>query len=110
LGVEFRLARAMTESQSYAELIFALKALDLDSEEAFILTAATFPKQFAHAEGIRLFVERYALCHPDAARDRLRSLKLDTLAASMDEARASMAARGSNTNRPAPSSAKLKVS
>lgn len=110
LGIGFRLARAMTETEGYAELIFALKALDLDSEEAFVLAAAMFPRRFPHAEAIRLFIERYDLCHPEAARDRLRGWKLDSLAEAMDDGRGSTTAQGSNSNRPAPSSTALKAS
>lgn len=75
LEIDFQTARAITEKAGYSSLIDALKALDLPEEHAFLLASATFPGQFAHAEAIRLFLDRYRLLHRDVALDRVRDWK-----------------------------------
>lgn len=83
LEIDFQTARAITEKSGYSSLIDALKALDLPEEQAFLLAATTFPSQFAHAEAIRLFLERYRLLHRDVALDRVRDWKAAAVGASI---------------------------
>lgn len=81
LEIDFQTARTITEKSGYSSLIDALKALDLPEEQAFLLAATTFPGQFAHAEAIRLFLERYRLLHRDVALDRVRDWKAASVGA-----------------------------
>ncbi|MGO4835283.1 hypothetical protein AB4144_23805, partial [Rhizobiaceae sp. 2RAB30] len=69
LGIDSRQAKAITEATSYSDLSLALRVLDLEVEQAFLVTAAVFPSFFSHAEGIRLFVDRYRLSHRETARE-----------------------------------------
>ncbi|WP_378943706.1 DUF2336 domain-containing protein [Mesorhizobium sp. ANAO-SY3R2] len=81
LEIDFQTARSITEKAGYSSLIDALKALDLPEEQAFLLAAATFPGQFAHADAIRLFLDRYRLLHRDVALDRVRDWKAASVGA-----------------------------
>jgi uncharacterized protein (DUF2336 family) len=72
LHVSFARARSLTEAQNYTALMVALRALDLGEAQAFLLVSAAFPAVFGDPEAIRLFVERYALLHRDAAIERMR--------------------------------------
>lgn len=81
LEIDFQTARSITEKSGYSSLIDALKTLDLPEEQAFLLAATTFPSQFAHAEAIRLFLERYRLLHRDVALDRVRDWKAASVGA-----------------------------
>jgi uncharacterized protein (DUF2336 family) len=99
LGIDFKRARPIVETGNYTELVYALKALDLDAEEAFLITAAVFPKMFGHTECVRLFVERYQLCHTEAARDRLRGWKAEAVATAI-KALPTRASEETNANRP----------
>ena len=81
LEIDFQTARSITEKAGYSSLIDALKALDLPEEQAFLLAVTTFPGHFAHAEAIRLFLERYRLLHRDVALDRVRDWKAASLGA-----------------------------
>ena len=83
LEIEFRQARKITEASNYSGLLAALRALDLTAEEAFVITAAVFPTSFAHPEGIRLFLERFRLLHPEAAIERVRGWRAETLSSSL---------------------------
>ena len=47
----------------FDDLLAALKFLELPEEQAFVMTSALYPSRFGHAEAIRLFLERYQLCH-----------------------------------------------
>ena len=98
LGIGFRQAKAIAGSSTYAELILALRALDIDTEGALLLVLATYPSMFGHAESVRLFVDRYELCHREKARDRLRGWRAETLADAM--AAAPAAESGANGNKP----------
>lgn len=97
LGVGFRQAKAIATASAYTDLVMALRALDIDTEGALLLVLAVFPSMFGHAESVRLFVERYELCHPEKARDRLRGWRAETLADAMAVAPA--AKSGANGNR-----------
>jgi uncharacterized protein (DUF2336 family) len=81
LEIDFQTARTITEKSGYSSLIDALKALDLAEEQAFLLAATIFPGQFAHAESIRLFLERYRVLHRDVALDRVRDWKAASVGA-----------------------------
>lgn len=102
LGIDFLQARSITQATGYADLILALRTLDLEAEQAFLLAAAVFPACFGHAEGIRLFVDRYRLCHPEAARERLRGWRAETLAAALARDSGSPGPGGTDADRPEP--------
>jgi uncharacterized protein (DUF2336 family) len=99
LGIGFRQAEAITEATGYADLILALRVLELEAEQAFLLAAAIFPAHFGRPEGIRLFIDRYRLSHREAARERLRGWKAETLAASLARETATPGQNGLNSNR-----------
>ncbi len=61
-------------------MLAALRALDLAEERAFLIAAAVFPGHFAHAEAIRLFLERYRALDRDAALDRVRNWRMEAAA------------------------------
>ncbi|MER8388017.1 DUF2336 domain-containing protein [Mesorhizobium sp. M1380] len=79
LEVDFSTARTLTVSHNYAPLLAALRALDLSEDKAFLITAAIYPTAFPHPQAIRIFLDRYRLLHRDAALDRLRGWKADTV-------------------------------
>lgn len=79
LEVDFSTARTLTASQNYTPLLAALRALDLSEDKAFLITAAIYPTEFPHPQAIRIFLDRYRLLHRDAALDRLRGWKADTV-------------------------------
>lgn len=83
LDIEFSVAHSITVSGGYTSLIAALKALNLNDTQAFLLTAAVFPTFFGHAEAIRLFVERYHLMHQEAALEMLRGWRAESAARSL---------------------------
>lgn len=93
LDIDFQTARAITEKSGYSSLIDAMKALDLPEEQAFLLTSATFPGQFAHTESIRLFLERYRTLHRDVALDRVRDWKAASVGARIRANAARLGAR-----------------
>jgi uncharacterized protein (DUF2336 family) len=88
LGIGFQLARALTESPRYDELIATLRALDLSEEQAFLLTAALYPAAVNGAEGIRIFLDRYRLCGLEAARRRLQAWETEPPAGSASQSSA----------------------
>ncbi len=112
LGIDSRQAKAITEATSYSDLSLALRVLDLEVEQAFLITAAVFPNFFSHAEGIRLFVDRYRLSHRETAREKLRGWKAETIAAKLAHGPDVPRRNGSNVNQPArpPASGGLKAS
>ncbi len=97
LGIGFRQAKAIATASTYADLAMALRALDIDTEGALLIVLAVYPSLFAHAESVRLFVERYELCHREKARDRLRGWRAETLADAMADAPTIKS--GANANR-----------
>lgn len=99
LGIDFRQAKAITEATDYADLILALRVIELEAEQAFLLAAAIFPAHFGHPEGIRLFIDRYRLSHTEAAWERLRGWKAETLATSLARETATPGQNGLNSNR-----------
>lgn len=79
LDIDFSTARSLTEASSYASLLAALRALDLSEDRAFLITVAVYPTEFPHPQAIRLFLDRYRLLHRDAALDKVRAWKAETL-------------------------------
>ncbi|TJW75513.1 MAG: hypothetical protein E5X43_29735, partial [Mesorhizobium sp.] len=79
LDIDFSTARSLTANQNYTSLLAALRVLDLGEERAFLITAGVYPTEFSHPQAIRIFLDRYRLLHRDAALDRLRGWKAETL-------------------------------
>ena len=88
LGIDFRQAQSIAGKSQFDDLIAALKFLELPEEQAFVITAALYPSRFGHGEAIKLFLERYHLCHRQAAADKVRGWKAATLATAIRPARA----------------------
>jgi uncharacterized protein (DUF2336 family) len=79
LEIDFSTARSLTESSTYASLLAALRALDLSEDRAFLITVAVYPNAFPHPQAIRTFLDRYHLLHREAALDKVRNWKAETL-------------------------------
>ncbi|GLS35803.1 hypothetical protein GCM10010869_13920 [Mesorhizobium tianshanense] len=79
LEIDFSTARSLIANQNYTSLLAALRALDLGEDRAFLITVAVYPAEFPHPQAIRIFLDRYRLLHRDAALDRLRGWKAETL-------------------------------
>lgn len=79
LDIDFSIARSLTANQNYASLLAALRSLDLSEDRAFLITVAVYPSQFPHPQAIRIFLDRYRLLHRDAAVDKVRLWKAETL-------------------------------
>jgi uncharacterized protein (DUF2336 family) len=94
LRVDLRRARSIAETEAYSDLLVALRALVLNEEQAFIVTAAAFPRQFGHAEAVRLFLERYRLCDPEMAKDKVRAWRAAGLSEVLRPAAANETAPG----------------
>lgn len=74
-------AGRIANAASCSTLMTGLRALDLSSEQAFVVTAAIFPRSFGHAEAVRLFLERYENLDVEAARRSVRGWRADAVAA-----------------------------
>ena len=83
LGIDFRQAQSIAGKWHFDDLIAALKFLDLPEEQAFLITAALYPGRFGHGEAIKLFLDRYHLCHRQAAADRVHGWKAAALAVAL---------------------------
>ncbi|WP_292621814.1 hypothetical protein [Mesorhizobium sp.] len=79
LEIDFLTARSLTANQNYTSLLAGLRALDLSEDKAFLITVAVYPTEFPHPQAIRVFLDRYRLLHRDAALDRVRGWKAETL-------------------------------
>ncbi len=79
LEIDFSTARTLTENATYASLLAALRAIDLSEDRAFLITVAVYPMQFPNPRAIRIFLDRYRLLHRDAALDKVRGWKAETL-------------------------------
>ncbi len=79
LDIDFSTARVLTEHSSYLSLLAALRALDLSEDKAFLITVAVYPREFPHPQAIRIFLDRYRLLHHEAALDKVRGWKAETL-------------------------------
>lgn len=86
LEIDFSTARSLTANQNYASLLAALRSLDLSEDRAFLITVAVYPSQFPHPQAIRTFLDRYRLLHRDAAVDKVRVWKAETLSKVVREA------------------------
>jgi uncharacterized protein (DUF2336 family) len=83
LDIDFSTARSLTEHSSYVSLLAALRALDLSEDRAFLITVAVYPREFPHPQAIRIFLDRYRLLHHEAALEKLRGWKAETLSRSV---------------------------
>jgi uncharacterized protein (DUF2336 family) len=83
LDIDFSTARALTEPSSYVSLLAALRALDLSEDRAFLITVAVYPREFPHPQAIRIFLDRYRVLHHEAALEKLRGWKAETLSRSV---------------------------
>lgn len=79
LDIDFSTARALTEQSNYLSLLAALRALDLSEDRAFLITVAVYPREFPHPQAIRIFLDRYRLLHHEAALEKLRGWKAETV-------------------------------
>lgn len=86
LDIDFSTARSLTANQNYASLLAALRSLDLSEDRAFLITVAVYPSQFPHPQAIRAFLDRYRLLHLEAAVDKVRLWKAETLSRVVREA------------------------
>ncbi|RWC51147.1 MAG: hypothetical protein EOS55_03840 [Mesorhizobium sp.] len=80
LDIDFSTARSLIANQNYASLLAALRSLDLSEDRAFLITVAVYPSQFPHPQAIRTFLDRYRLLHREAAVDKVRLWKAETVA------------------------------
>lgn len=85
LKLNFRTARTITETSSHSPLMVALRALELSEEQAFLIACAVLPRQFAHPEAIRLFLDRYRALAHDMALERVRGWKVEMVATWINE-------------------------
>lgn len=83
LHIDYAQARLICGASAYADLLHALKSLEVPDDSAFVIVAANYPAAFGHAEAIRLFLERYHLCHPEAARENIRGWKAESIASAV---------------------------
>ncbi|WP_217576102.1 DUF2336 domain-containing protein [Mesorhizobium sp. GbtcB19] len=79
LEIDFATARSVTGQSGYAALLAALRALDLSEDRAFLIAVAVYPGEFPHPQAIRLFLDRYRLLHREAALDKVRAWKTESL-------------------------------
>jgi uncharacterized protein (DUF2336 family) len=87
LHIDYAQARLICGATGYGDLMHALKSLEVPEDSAFVIVAANYPAAFGHAEAIRLFLERYHLCHPEAAREKTRSWKTESIATAVRRVR-----------------------
>jgi len=64
-------ARTLVSGVTYSDLLMALKALELSTEQALLLALAAYPAQVTSPAGIRLFCVRYEALTPAAAREKV---------------------------------------
>lgn len=79
LDIDFSIAQSLTAHQNYAPLLAALRSLDFSEDRAFLITVAVYPGLFPHPQAIRAYLDRYRLLHRDAALDKVREWKAETL-------------------------------
>jgi uncharacterized protein (DUF2336 family) len=83
LGVDFAAIRQMSRSPSYDWLLAGFRALDLNDEQAFLITAAVAPSELKRPESVRLFLSRYRLVDREIALHRVRSWKAEAIVAAI---------------------------
>ena len=71
LELDFAQAGSVLLPTSHARLLTALRALDLGVEQAFLITAATYPSHFPQVEKVRLFAATYRELAREAALERV---------------------------------------
>lgn len=71
LAISPAVAARLSDGVTYSTLMPALRVLGLDTERAFLLTAAVYPSQVAYPAGIRLFLERYRALDAETAHEKL---------------------------------------
>lgn len=99
LEIDFNVAASIADSAGYTLLIAAFKTLEMNEEQAFMITVAVFPTFFSHAESVRLFAERYQMLNLEAARDLVRGWKAESAARSFLRAQPVAA---DNSDKPLP--------
>ncbi len=70
LGIELSHAKSLAED--YDGLAIALRALDLNEEQAFLIVAVLDPGAFRNVDAIRAFLENYRAGQPDTAQLRIK--------------------------------------
>ena len=110
LDIDFATARSVTEQSGYAALLAALRALDLSEDRAFLIAVAVYPVEFPHPQAIRLFLDRYRLLHREAALDKVRAWKAETLSRAIRGNTAETAPAERQASNSASSAAGLKAS
>lgn len=98
LDIDFSIARSLTGNQNYTSLLAALRSLDLSEDRAFLITVAVYPSQFPHPQAIRAFLDRYRLLHRDAAQDKVRLWKAETLSRAVRDAAPAISDTRSGSN------------
>ena len=98
LDIDFSVARSIASGSDYSSLLTALRALDLGEDKAFLIALAIFPNQFPHPQAIRRFLDRYRLLHGEAALEKVRAWKAETVSRGLLQARRATA----NANSDAP--------
>ncbi|WP_274424891.1 hypothetical protein [Chelativorans sp. YIM 93263] len=63
--------RGIAAAATYSDLMICLKAAGLGAEQAFVITAATYPAQVSHPSAIRLFLQRYDALGAETAREKI---------------------------------------
>ncbi|MBU0581918.1 MAG: DUF2336 domain-containing protein [Alphaproteobacteria bacterium] len=79
LGLDFAQAGSVLLPTSHARLLTALRALDLDVEQAFLIAAATYPSHFPQAEKVRLFAATYRDLRHEAALERVAAWRQEVV-------------------------------
>jgi uncharacterized protein (DUF2336 family) len=77
LDRDFATVRNVSEDQSYAWLLDALRVIEVGDEKAFLVTAALYPSSFGDLQSIRLFLWRYAAISREEAAKRIALWKPD---------------------------------
>jgi len=110
LDIDFATAGSVMEQSSYAALLSALKALDLSEDRAFLIAVAVYPGEFPNPQAIRLFLDRYRLLHREAALDKVRAWKAETLSRAIRGNAAETTSAGREASNGGDAAASLKAS
>ncbi len=89
LGLEFAIAKRITDGERLTDFAIALKALDASTEFAFLLVSALHPNAFESTQDIRWFLAKYDALIAEKSRETVRRWKVDDAAAPPAEALAS---------------------
>lgn len=66
-------ARNLATAPTYSDLLACLKSVQLSAEQAFLITAATYPAQVTNPSAIRLFLQRFRAVSDKAAREKVEN-------------------------------------